>query len=391
VSILKNKDHSIKGFKVYGITKEDIRQIDEKIEKQKRYIDENSLSSYGANVNPARYLAELNNRVNALTKLAFEQNLKPVFITITLPSSYHPSSSKYKGYTIKESNKKLYQIWQSLINSRVIKNSKYHYIQTKEPHKSGVPHLHAVFFIENQYLDRFQKVFVNEMNRQNIKRYEFKTEFKTDKYNRKISAVVAYILKYIFKTFRNSKTGEMSLVNYWYVKHRIRRVMMSRSLIPLRVFRRINYQKEFQDMYKATKDWFAGRIRETVKRLNIDYLYTNEDREVLEKGLWMKPNQLYSNIKKRFKVVYTPKFEPLVPVIIDGVNKQYNIIAGKVMKPSVFPALLPDWKLLSYYYSLNPDDEKISLVHFGITQNECIKRGLIKGNLHSLNDFNLDV
>ncbi len=376
---------------MYGISNEDIKTIDEKIEKQKRYIEENSLSSYGANVNPARYLAELNNRVNALTKLAFEDDLKPVFITITLPSSFHPSSSKYEGYTINESNKKLYQIWQALINSRVIKSSKYHYIQTKEPHKSGVPHLHAVFFIEDQYLDRFKNVFENEMKRQNIKRYEFKTEFKTDKYNRKISAVVAYILKYIFKTFRNSKTGEMSLVNYWYVKHRIRRVMMSRSLIPLRVFRRINYKKEFQDMYKATKDWFDGRIRETVKRLNIDYLYTDDNYEVQEKGLWIKPNQLISNIRKRFNVKYKSHFEPIIPIVIDGVQKRYNLVSGKVLKSAVFPALLPDWKLLNYYYSLNPDDEKVSLVHFGITQNECIKRGLIKGEIYSLNDFNLDL
>jgi hypothetical protein len=374
---------------MYGITVDDIREIDEKINKQIKFFSDNGLSAMGANVAPEKYLAELNNRVNALTKQSFEKNLKPVFITITCPSEYHPSSSVYKGYSVREANKKLYSIWNKVIQSRVMRESDYEYIQTKEPHKSGVPHLHAVFFIEEEKLQRFKRIFENEMKRQNIKQYKFKSEFESDKYKRKISAVVAYILKYIFKTFRNSKTGEMSLSAYWYVKHRIRRVTFSRTLVPLRVFRRINYRKEFQDMYKVTKDWFDGRIRETVKRLNIDYLYTDDNLEVQEVGLWIKPDQLISTIRKRFKVRYHEKFEPIIPIIIDGVKYQYNLVSQKVLKPSVCPALLPDWKLLNYYHSLDPEDENITLLHYGITKNECIRRGLISGTICSLNDFNI--
>jgi hypothetical protein len=47
-----------------------------------------------------------------------------------------------------------------------------------------------------------------------------------------------------------------------------------------------------------------------------------------------------------------------------------------------------DIALYQHYKTL--DIEECSLVHFGIVQNECIKRGLIDGEIQSLNDFNLD-
>ena len=335
---------------MYGITKEDIKRIDERIKKQVNFLAENNLSAIGANVAPDKYLAELNNRVNSITKIAFEKGLKPVFITITAPSVYHPSSSKYEGYSIKETNNFLATVWRKLLRHWLFRKSDYEYIQTKEPHKSGVPHLHAVFYIEAEYLDRFKAIFENEMKRQNIKRYEFKTEFQSDKYNRKISAVVAYILKYIFKSFKNSKTGEMSLTAYWYVKYRIRRVTMSRSLVPLRVFRRINYREDFQDIYKVTKDWFAGRVRETVKRLNIDYLETDHNGDIVETGLWIKPNQLLSYMRKkatRVKMMLRSHKTKFIPVVIDGVTYRYNVANQSLVKPPVIPALLSDWKLIN--------------------------------------------
>ncbi len=357
---------------MYGITEEDMKKIDQKIERQINYLKDNNLTAIGANVAPDKYLAELNNRVNALTKIAFESKLKPVFITITLPSYFHPSSTKYRGYTLKECNVKLTNIWRKILRSRVLLVSNYHYIQTKEPHKSGVPHLHAVFYIEERYLDRFRQVFENEMKRQDIKRYEFKTEFKSDKYSRKISAVVAYILKYIFKSFKNSKTGKMSLTSYWYVKHNIRRVTMSRSLIPLRVYRRIHYKNKFQDMYKATKDWFNGRILESGKRWSIGYLSADDFHNIFEEPLWIKDLKLdYMKVKSK-------------PLLKRIAKKVFDI---KTMV--ITPAYMKDHTLYNYYYSLDPEDDKISLLHFGITQNEMIARGLLKTvPINKLDDFN---
>ena len=48
-----------------------------------------------------------------------------------------------------------------------------------------------------------------------------------------------------------------------------------------------------------------------------------------------------------------------------------------------------DYDLMSYYYTLNP--ELCNLQHFGLVQNECIKRGLIGGEIQSLNDFNTNI
>ena len=51
---------------------------------------------------------------------------------------------------------------------------------------------------------------------------------------------------------------------------------------------------------------------------------------------------------------------------------------------------MKDYELTNYYQSLDTEEVE-SLVHFGITQNECIKRGLIDGKIQSLNDFNTDI
>jgi hypothetical protein len=57
----------------------------------------------------------------------------------------------------------------------------------------------------------------------------------------------------------------------------------------------------------------------------------------------------------------------------------------------VTPAYMGDTELYEYYHSLDVDDEEITLLHYGITQNEMIERSLLSGiPINNLNDFNLD-
>jgi len=85
---------------MYGITSHDIERIDKKIEFQKEYLKNMNMhfmeqsinmldNTYSANLNPKKYFAEINNRVNTMFTNAKEKGLKPVFVALTFPSKYH--------------------------------------------------------------------------------------------------------------------------------------------------------------------------------------------------------------------------------------------------------------------------------------------------------------
>ena len=85
---------------MYGISTYDIQTIDTKLELQRKYIcsrffdfgDETKSAiefTYSANLNPKKYFAEMNNRINSIFEYSKQLNLKPVFVTLTAPSKYH--------------------------------------------------------------------------------------------------------------------------------------------------------------------------------------------------------------------------------------------------------------------------------------------------------------
>ncbi|ADG94084.1 hypothetical protein Arnit_2434 [Arcobacter nitrofigilis DSM 7299] len=76
---------------MYGITNEDMEYIESKIEKQKQFLKNFSIdfadksvsmldNTYSANLNPKKYFAEINNRVNSLFDYAKDNGLRPVFV-----------------------------------------------------------------------------------------------------------------------------------------------------------------------------------------------------------------------------------------------------------------------------------------------------------------------
>ena len=64
-----------------------------------------------------------------------------------------------------------------------------------------------------------------------------------------------------FKTFgKKQNSTEFDLITHWFVYHRIRRFSSSRGIVPLYIFRKINYQKQFQSMYYCTMLRNSGRL-----------------------------------------------------------------------------------------------------------------------------------
>jgi hypothetical protein len=97
---------------MFGLTKKNKSDVLKKIEKQKDFLyshyievggEKVQLASFFKNtfINADRYIAELQHRVWSLVKYAQARELKNVFLTLTLPSQYHPKKTLRNGKVVK--------------------------------------------------------------------------------------------------------------------------------------------------------------------------------------------------------------------------------------------------------------------------------------------------
>ena len=326
----------------YNIKKEDIEYIDKKVNFQAEYLKrykstinqdtgEFALSSvYSATHNPKKYFAEINNRVNNIVSNAKNQGLKPIFITITAPSKFH---KKYKNGDLlispKDTAKELSKIFNSFTKLKIFDNIKkeYNYKMTYfrvyEPHKSGVPHLHAMLFLPTQTILSVKKRFYSYLTSNkwgnNKKSLDFKYTWYKDK-----GGAVGYIMKYILKSFKNEDNEQdLQLTTYWYLKFRVIRFLSSRSLASLSVYRKIRYffKNRFKNDLVDIKTMIdngqiypsfcefnkdGSKIWSTAE--NINFRYIDKDGEIVDLLLWSKSTEaiLYnrSNSDGRFHIKY---------------------------------------------------------------------------------------
>lgn len=286
----------------YSISPQDKAEIDEKLEKNMRYLNDtwiltNSRSnnklrhqkdesaaqqgvqiqeymtmydvSMGANITPKKYHAELYNRILTLKEYAKDQRFDmPVFITITPPSHLKPlkqikiTSTLYKlidnpkfngdpDYAIK-GREYIGNIWRKFTNHQIFKDikrqfgTKLIFLKVYEPFLDGAPHSHIICFIPSSFKERFIRAFNSCIGKT-------KTDVKTE-FNGDIGGVIAYIFKYILKSFiHKDKKCFIDDVAYWYIKFNMRRFSTSRTLIPLTYYRRIKSDKRFRNMLEMTK------------------------------------------------------------------------------------------------------------------------------------------
>ena len=425
---------------IFGVTEEIKKEVNQNREKQTKYLKNHFVDikqekyisffdmSRSANIKPSQYFGEMFNKVSTLQKYAKEIGFNtPVFMTITAPSHFKPLKQiKLKKNVVKMVDNpnfwgvpdyvnlaREYQSekWRKFLTQKIFKvmKKKYGermiYMRTYEPMIDGTPHLHIVAFIPAEYKERFvklaKKYFMDT-------RFDIKTKFDDD-----IGGVVAYILKYILKSFSNSKTGELDDVGYWYAYNKIRRFTTSRTLIPMKYYRLIGRLDEFKDLLHTTKlykkDYFHFEVTiNPNKVLNVGFdNLTFSDYQVCEISLLIEDIDGVG-----FKVLYEksenisvyevddrivpkpPKFKKLdpkkpIPVIF---GHQYYIFKDdRLIRINPMPSRMKSYALYDYYRKLDPNDESIDLKHFALVQNECIKRGLIQGNIQSLNNFNLEI
>lgn len=252
----------------YGLSKSDLEAVEQKLKFQKNFLQFSFLYDrinqkniplsdliISANHAPHRYYSEIQNRINTLQQMAEQRELKPLFMTLTLPSEYHRCKKnkkgklilnpKYDGTTPKEAVKSLTKMFAKLRQDRALKEltkEQRIYFRVNEPHKDGTPHTHILMFVPEDRVQKvkiaFKRLFDNRGN-----------DIQDD-----INNSTAYIMKYINKTLPLSKQENLSekdkYLNAWYSKNRVVRFNSSKTLAPLNLYRLLH--KKYS-MFALTK------------------------------------------------------------------------------------------------------------------------------------------
>ncbi|MBU0923912.1 replication endonuclease [bacterium] len=401
---------------MYGITNLDIDFLDTKVKNQKQWMLDNLSDfdfgenktaldfTYSANLNPDKYFAEMNNRINSIFDYAKELKLYPVFVTLTAPSQFH---KKDRNGNLKinpnTTAKELTQIWNKFTNLQVFQKLRKStgqslmYFRVYEPHKSAVPHMHAMLFLPKDSIlevkNKYYEYFTDKVKWGNNKK---SIDFKYTWYN-SAGGAVAYIMKYVTKTFKNSNDKSIQYASYWYMKHNIRRFLCSRNLrLPITVYRKIRHyftnKSSYLDIAKEYKD--NNSIHRIFNDNTYSYMKYNIDtQQVDEVILWEKNAEsvIHKRIKSNqtFKLLYKKEeYKKALTVYVNEFEKYtFSESQNKFMLLPIVPSKLKDYQLEKYFFELNETPDLQDTKHYKLAKNEMIKRGfLINHEVEILSD-----
>lgn len=243
--------------------------------------------SYSTEKKYKEYAQRVSQKVFTIENMARQKGLVPVFITLTLPSSFHPFKSKGGVYNkvnlrfkydsldnaIKEGYQELNEI-HKLLYKRVKHYAKKncYYIKTVEPHKSFLPHFHCVYFVPHEFVDDVYRTFQTLKKKDNLGR----SEMQQSRVKKGITNASAYLLKYITKNLKDSSdVAKMRLIDGWKRKYKIRLFSCSQLPIPGAIL---------DKLYKSSTNANINRInsKKEYKIANVEEILR---KEVLTKGI----------------------------------------------------------------------------------------------------------
>lgn len=196
-------------------------------------------------------------RISTIEQMARDKEYVSLFITLTLPSNYHPFKSiSYKGerlYTkkndefafdsVNEAIKSGYQFLNEIYQTfyKRVKNftkQELFYIKTIEAHTTLIPHLHCLLFFPIEHYDAIRGVYKRIIDHYQLQRVDMEEASIKDN----INCASRYILKYIVKSLNDgSDYFEARVLDGWKRANKIR--LLSNSQIPLNleIYKKIYY------------------------------------------------------------------------------------------------------------------------------------------------------
>jgi len=401
---------------LFGVSFDDIERLDLKLTRQLNYIESLGFNFgegksakdfvYSANLNPKKYFAEINNRVNTIFLNAKEKGLKPVFCTITAPSEYHKINQD--GSFVVDPNetaKKISSIFDyfktNLYIFRKMKreiNYDITYFRVYEPHKSGVPHCHIMMFLPVEYILRVKKAFYHYFSTRlgsNLKALDFRYTWHNQG-----GGAVGYIMKYILKSFKNEdKPTKSNFAVYWYLKHKIRRFLSSRTLVPLSIYRKVRYYFKNQsknDLKLVTQLYQNGQLFYLFNKDDIFYRYfDSETGELEEIRIYATSAEVLLNRRKTEQKPIKLCYKKAAKRVVFSIDGKSFINKGGMLKPLVsspyIPSKMSDFSLYSYFLRLDKYEIDFDIKHYGLVKNELIRRGLLDGFITPLSLYNTNI
>lgn len=220
------------------------------------------------------YAKTMMQKITVLEHTAKELDLVPIFMTITLPSKYHPFAGRMnKGkYTYTNINPNFsFDFMCEAINSgyrelntlfrtfyKRVKGivGQVIYIKVFEPHITMIPHLHVLFFVEKYMLqsvsEEFEKlVFENELEQ---------VDFSESSCKDDIRSASAYMRKYITKELNSGEDAfEARVIDGWKKEHKIRIISTSNTSLSTLLYQKIYFNipphiKELMNKYMERKN-----------------------------------------------------------------------------------------------------------------------------------------
>lgn len=206
---------------------------------------------YSFDFKQKEYIKTIEQKVNALVSLATEQDLLPIFITLTVPSEYHPYKTLRNGTTIKNQNFKYKKMDDAIVEAyqelkriyrafyKRLKNcsKNIYYIKITEPHQSLIPHMHILLFVQREQKQNTKKLFLKIYKEYKLQRVDYDESILNDN----LKNAVAYIMKYVLKTINSNDEFFKRWLDGWRKKYKIRACEMSNLPISIEIYKKLYY------------------------------------------------------------------------------------------------------------------------------------------------------
>ena len=413
--------------RTYGVSDDDLKEAKNKLALQSKWLESQEYISdvtgelrtfldFTMSANHSKkYYAEVWNRTNTISDFMLNHNHRIAFLTITLNGCFRRALngdySRFKSQDEKKLSpeffeKKLknepcsikdlvdllnYQ-WLAFVKRffSYLKGAKHFYIRAFEPHKDGVPHIHALISYPKEIHEKVLQAYKDIFNApQNLKStYLSKEQVKNGEINGfqwSINNPAGYVLKYINKSFINClENKELNHQQAWYIKYKVRRFTTSRHQIPLWIYRKINFfKKDFYNLclLKDHSDWFCewDYSSQYFRLSNIKTTeLINYENGILEYSIQGKIIHRYEK-----KIPKKPQRQKIDLRTYDEKDKK-PFGRWECRKPI---NRMKDYEFLEYFKALAISNSP----HYALCVNELIKRGMnkifgIPDRLISLND-----
>lgn len=161
-----------------------------------------------SNANPAVRRAEMMTRIRGMEEVAKTLNHAAVFLTITAPSKYHPTSKKYGGYTPRDTQEYFNGQWSKIRAAWKRADIAPYGLRVVEPHQDSAPHWHILLFVKPEHqaeLVRIGRRYAFEHD--GTEKGAYKARYKVEFINRNKGSATAYIAKYVSKNIDGHELG----------------------------------------------------------------------------------------------------------------------------------------------------------------------------------------